>query len=174
MMTIWKGIMEISRNITNSPDDYFEIVFFLEEYAHKDIGGFEEIKSTFEKVHNIEKKIDKKLFFKRAALMVLDKNAISYLLSADRKDLKDLINDIAPDFHPLMAAVRRRDHEGVMFLLENGADPNQGSDPWLPLLQADKLRDKKMVEILERYGADWDKSLHIFKSWKGAPYIRKT
>jgi len=165
--------------LSDSSDCYIEIIELIEEKVDEeqlkiDIDGFEIIKYYFEKYNIYFNDIKSDLFLKRVALMTLDVSAYLYLSLLGKEELNYLINDISSGYHPLMAAVNRYDYPGVEYLLKNGANPNEGTEPWFPLLQADQNNDEKMVKLLENYGADWKKCKHVYQVWRNKAYIKKT
>ena len=169
-------------DFTDKASDFMKIIDYLEEELDTEINSFEGFQNVIDENWWLLDTIDIHLLSVRFALTFFDKNAQNFLESINTNtDLKKIINNIEPGFHPLMEAVNRSNYEQAMFLLENGANPNQGTEPWFPLMQADSNKDIKMVRTLESFGADWDHNIRVYEYWEndvqgrtGIKYNRKT
>ena len=154
-------------NFSDNASDFVHIINYLEKELDLIIDSFDGFQNVIGENWWLINNIDIHLLRVRVALMFFNKNAENFLESIKTNtNLKEIINNIAPGYHPLMEAVNRMNYEHAMFLLEKGANPNQGTEPWFPLLQADSNRDIKMVRILESFGADWDHNIKVYEYWE--------
>ena len=158
------------------------MIFFLEDELEMDIDTFEVFQDSIQKKLDHFRNADIEILCARFALMKFDQSSQNYLDSVRSNiDLKEMINDIEPGYYPLMAAVAQRNYDHAKFLLQMGANPNQGTEPWFPLFQADYSKDIKMIKLLESFGADWDHNIGVYEYWEnevhgktGTKYIRIT
>jgi hypothetical protein len=168
--------------LTDQPSDFGNIIEYLEEESGVDIDSFSDFQNIIDKHQWCLHDVDINLLSVRVALVYFDENARMFLESKNPDiDIKEEINNIEPGYHPLMAAVIRMNYDHATFLLGNGANPNQGTEPWFPLLQADSNSDLKMIQLLENFGADWDSNIKIYEHWNkevfnkpDQKYIKKT
>lgn len=158
---------------SNSPSDYLTILLTLEGECRLDLDDFDLLKRIiFESKEELQN-IDCDLFLKRSALMNLSASAIDYLSGVSDREIEFLINDIAAGYHPLMEAVSKGDLSSVLFLLKCGANPNHGTEPWFPLLQADQQKNLEIITVLEEYGANWNDNVRVYNEWSVTPYKSK-
>jgi ankyrin repeat protein len=59
---------------------------------------------------------------------------------------------------PLKEACSREDLEIARALLEAGADPNMVTDNWTPLMEASRVGNREMIQLLVEFGADLNKT----------------
>ncbi len=154
-------------NFSDKASDFFDIIYFLEDELDIDIDTFEIFQNSINRSLDHLKNADIEILSARFALINFDEGSQKYLNSMKSEvDLKEMIDDIEPGYHPLMAAVNQKNYKHAEFLLQMGANPNQGTEPWFPLFQADSNRDIKMIRLLESFGADWDHNISAYEYWE--------
>ena len=158
---------------TNSASDFIKIIWYFDEEFDLEIDSFQGVQNAFDEYGWALEGVDTELFKLRFALQYYDENSISFIIdNKDCYDLRHIINDIEPGYFPLMEAVSHKKYEQAEFLLKSGANPNQGNEPWFPLMQADINRDLQMIELLEQYGADWEHNTKVYEHWNNEVFIK--
>jgi hypothetical protein len=151
--------------------DFLKIINYLEEKFDIIIDSFLGLENVIDEFGWCLEGVNINILKIRFALIYFDQNARTFLESS-KVDLKLIINDIEPGYHPLMEAVNQKNYEQAEFLLEMEADPNQGTEPWFPLMQADSHGDSRMIGLLENYGADLERNIRVYECWTNDVYGR--
>lgn len=61
--------------------------------------------------------------------------------------------------------IDNKDYKTLQKMLKNGADPN-GTQEYTPIVHATNLGEKRIVELLLKYGATPDKCNYVYNNWE--------